>query len=382
MISRQRTAMPLGPVRHQRRSAILFVLAGLALGTLLVFTSGCSAPGPSHAGVTAAGAQSESLRQGQIHMVPASPVSTSVRSARRQLYPFSRSNVGLMQPTVDGQDSVWVGEMNANRLGRLNLHTGVVTSWTPPGAEDGIMTTVVDPQGNAWFTEQNANYIGRFDVQQQSFRIFPLGMWKGSPLGPQDLHFDSRGMLWFTAAEAGAIGRLDPGSGAIRLWPVPSSPSALIVTPGGLIWFGAVGALGSLDPASGQLTLYALPNRQAQVFSLAFDQAGRLWFTEVLPGTLAVFEPQSGTLTELPIPTLAGGPPALYALVIDHQRQIWFVDVGANMLVRYAPAKHALTFFQLALPGSAPFGLTLNAAGQLWFTAGGSSANYIGEMVP
>ena len=56
--------------------------------------------------------------------------------------------------------------------------------------------------------------------------------------------------------------------------------------------------------------------------------------------------------------------------------------VGVNMLVRYAPAKHALTFFQLPLPASAPFGLTLDPAGILWFTAGGFGANYIGELAP
>jgi virginiamycin B lyase len=374
--------MPFGPIKQLQRSAAFLALACIALCTLLVFASGCGTLDTNHSGDTASAAQSQSLRKVQVHVVPAPPISTSVRTSQRHLYPFSQSNVGLMQPTVDVRGYVWVGEMNANRLGRLNVHTGVVTSWTPPGAEDGIMTTIVDPQGNAWFTEQNANYIGRFDVKQQTFRIFPLGMWKGSPLGPQDLHFDSRGLLWFTAAEGGAIGRLDPKSGTIRLWSVPSSPSSLIVTPNGLIWFGVIGAIGSLDPASGQLTLYALPNPQAQVFSMAVDSGGRLWFTEVLPGTLAMFEPKTDSLTELPIPAPAGGPPALYALVIDHQEHIWFVDVGANMLVRYAPAKQALTFFQLSVPRSAPFGLTLDAAGKLWFTAGGSSANYIGEIAP
>ena len=96
-----------------------------------------------------------------------------------------------------------------------------------------------------------------------------------------------------------------------------------------------------------------------------------------------MFDPTTSSLTELFVPTLSGeSPPALYALVIDHLQQIWFVDVGANMLVRYAPVKRSLTFFQLSLPASAPFGLTLDPAGKLWFTAGGSSANYIGEMVP
>ena len=187
------------------------------------------------------------------------------------------------------------------------------------------------------------------------------------------------------------IGRLDPKTSALRLWPVPSPapgvpsyPYSLTITPNGVVWFGDMtgGALGSLDPPPGQITLYALPNPQTQVFSMATDSSGRLWFTEVVPGRLGMLDPTTGTLTELAVPALIGGPPALYALVIDHQEQIWFVDVGTNTLVRYAPGQQSLTFFRLSLPGRAPFGLTLDPAGRLWFTAGGSSANYVGEMAP
>ena len=348
--------------------------------------------------MTAPVAQAESVRQVRVHLAPAPTISTAVYVAQRHLYTFSRSNVGLMQPAVDAQGNVWVGEMNANRFGRLNSQTGVVTSWEPPGAQYGIMATAVDAQGNAWFAEQNANYIGRFEKRQQTFHIFPLGTWKGSPLGPQDLHFDSKGFPWFTAEAAGAIARLDPGTGTIRLWSVPSpapalpapqagspsSPFSLTVAANGRVWFGelAGGAIGTLDPLTGQITLYDLPNPQTQVFSLAMDTTGRIWFTEVLPGKLGMLDPTTGTLTELPVPALSGGSPALYELVIDHKGNIWFVDVGANTLVRYAPGKQTLTFFQLSLPGSVPFGLTLDPAGKLWFTAGGGLANYIGELAP
>ena len=385
------TTPPLGQAPRQQRSPALLVLASFALCSLLVLLSGCGAPGTSKSAVTAPVAQAQSWRQVRVHLAPVPTISTTMRTAQRHLYPFSPSNVGLMQPAVDAQDNVWVGEMNANRLGRLNSQTGVVTSWEPPGAQYGIMNTTVDAQGNAWFAEQNANYIGRFEKRQQTFRIFPLGTWKGSPLGPQNLQFDGRGFLWFTAIGGGVIGRLDPGSGAIRLWPVPSptpenpsTPYSLTITPSGRVWFGdmAGGAIGTLDPLTGRITLYDLPNPQVQVFSMAADSTGRLWFTEVLPGKLGVFDPTTDTLTELPVPALSGGPPALYALVIDHLGNIWFVDVGANKLVRYAPGPHSLTFFQLSLSGSVPFGLTLDPAGMLWFTAGGSSANYIGEMAP
>ena len=73
---------------------------------------------------------------------------------------------------------------------------------------------------------------------------------------------------------------------------------------------------------------------------------------------------------------------ALYQLVLDHQGNVWCVDVGADALVRYAPGKHTLMLFHLSLPKSAPFGLTLDPAGMLWFTAGGSSGNFVGELAP
>jgi virginiamycin B lyase len=379
MFAPRRTTTPLGQATWQQRLLICLVLALCALSSLLVLFTGC---GTSNNAVTAPVPHAQSLQQVQVHLAPAPIISTTVRTAQRHLYTFSPSNVGLMQPAVDAQGQIWVGEMHANRLGCLNPQTGIVTSWTPPDGRYGIMTTTVDAQGDAWFAEMYANYIGRFDKRQQTFRLFPLGTWQGSPLGPQDLHFDGRGLLWFTAAGAGMLGRLDPGTGAIRLWPVPSSPSTLTVAPTGRVWFGADGAIGALDPLTGQITLYDLPNPQAQVFSMATDTTGRLWFTEVVPGKLGMLDPTTGTLTELSVPALSGGPPALYELVLDHQEHIWFVDVGANMLVRYTPGQHALTFFRLSLPGSAPFGLTLDPAGRLWFTAGGPSANYVGEMAP
>src|SRR6266581_3095450 len=244
MFAPRRTTTRLGQARRQQRSAAFLLQALLALSSLLVLASGCGT-GTSNSPVPAPAAQAQFIRQ--VHLAPAPAISTTVRTAQSHLYTFSTSNVGLMQPAVDAQGNVWAGEMNVNRLGRLNAQTGIVTSWTPPDGQYGIMTTTVDAQGDVWFAEQNANYIGRFDTRQQTFRIFPLGTWKGSPLGPQDLHFDGRGLLWFTAEAGGAIGRLDPRTGAIRLWPVPSSPSTLTPTPTGRVWFGIEGALGTLD---------------------------------------------------------------------------------------------------------------------------------------
>lgn len=320
------------------------------------------------------------------------PISVeTMRPAQQRLFPFPSSNVGLMQPTVDLQGNVWVGEMYANRLARLDSHTGVVTSWEAPNGKNGIMTTVIDAQGDVWFVEQGANSIGRFTPTNQVFHIFPLGIVNGRPLGPQDLQFDARGLLWFTAVIGGRIGRLDPTTGAIQTWPVPSLsasvpsiPFSLTVTSDEQVWFGEItgGRVGHLDPSTGYITLYHLANARAEVFSMAHDTKGRIWFTEIAPGVLGMIDTASNRLTELPVPAISGKSAALYGLVVTPDGNVWFVDNSADALVRFTPGKVSYRFFGLALPASAPFGLTFDNAGKLWFTASGSSANSIGEMTP
>jgi virginiamycin B lyase len=312
----------------------------------------------------------------------------SVQSITPRLYPMGTTAVGLMQPSVDAQGNLWVGEMSANRLARLNTHTGAVTTWEPPHAQSGIMTTTVDSHGEVWFVEQAANYIGRFDPVQQTFRTFPLGTVQGRPMGPQSLQFDASGMLWFTAVAGGSIGRLDPVTGAVQTWPIPVSnaatppaPFSLSVAADGRIWFGLLsgGAVGFLDPSTGQITLLHLPDPQAAVFALTHDAQGRIWFTELQSGKLGFLDPATNRIIERTVPIPQGIPAALYAIVSTPNGDIWFANNTANALVRYRLSAAAFTIFQLSEPESPPYGLTLDRAGTLWFTSTGLS---VGKMIP
>jgi len=90
----------------------------------------------------------------------------------------------------------------------------------------------------------------------------------------------------------------------------------------------------------------------------------------------------TGRVTEFLVPAVAGHPASLYGLVVAGNGDVWFVNIGAGALVRYSPKDASYTFFQLSLPSSAPYGLTLDASGTLWFTANGSSTNAVGNMHP
>lgn len=370
-----------GYMPYQRHSPARHIIASLIASTLFLVLIGCGSR-PITPVVSSATAHVLPVRYGQVHLTPAPSFSTTVQYAHRQLYTFAASNIGLMQPAVDQQGNVWIGEMNTNSLGRLNAQTGAVTSWPLPQGDYGIMATLIDSQGNIWFSEQFANYIGRFDPRQHTFHVFPLGTVHGAALGPQDMQFDAQGLLWFTASDGNAIGRLDPKTGAVHIWPLPTSPSGLVVAPDGLVWFGYLsgGAIGNLDPTTGEITIYKLAHTQAQVYAMSMDNAGQLWFTEASPGRLGMFNPATGNLTELPVPTVDGHSPSLSELASDQQNNVWFVDVGANMLVRYVPGKQNYTFYRLSLSSASPFALTIGAHGAVWFTAGNANVNYLGEM--
>lgn len=377
----------LWSARLQRYVAFLLVVL-LSVATLIALSKG-AVPSPGQANVTRPGTSPSTLTPVSTTSGTVAPTAeVPVQAAQTRLYAFP-SNVGLMQPAVDARGNVWVGEMQANRLARLDSRTGVVTTWEPPNGKYGIMNTTIDAQGNAWFVEQGANYIGRFDPVQQAFRIFPLSSMDGRPMGPQALQFDAAGKLWFTAAVGGRIGQLDPTTSAIRTWPVPapaagirSSPFSLTVTPDQQIWFGYLtgGAIGHLDPIAGHVTLYHLADQQATIFSMAHDARGRIWFTEIVPGRLGMIDPSTDSVTELPVPAMSGHPPFLYGLVVTHDGGVWFANNGANALVRYAPTAATYTFFRLSASSGGLYGLALDPAGRLWFTTSGSSTNVIGEM--
>lgn len=293
-----------------------------------------------------------------------------------------------MYPALDADGNIWFGEMNANRLARLDPRTGKLTTWAPPNGRGSVMGVVVDSQGAVWFAEQAANYIGRFTPATEQFRTYPLGRIGGQSAAPQYVAFDRNAMLWFTEVGGAGIGRLDPVSGAIRSYPIPapswsarSYPFSLAVAPTGIVWFGdlASGAIGRLDPATGAVT-YTRLAQPGGVFSMTLAAGGRLWFTELGAGVLGMVDTRDGKLTELSVPLTLGPVVSLYGVTATRGGDIWFASAGANALVRYRPATREFAFFTLPQPGSVPYGVALDGNGRLWFTADAVPTNYVGAL--
>lgn len=349
----------------------------------------------------AATLSSQALSPGGAPLAGAFTVAT--QPARVCAYPTpTGAGASLMYPAVDAQGIVWSGKMVANTLVRLDPRTGALREWPIPGGKGGIMDTIVDGQGMIWFTESAANFIGRFDPRTERFTAFPAPLVDGLNTEPERLWLDARGTLWFTAHQGMRVGRLDPTTGAIHLWVVPrlavvdgvAHPFSIAVTAAGEVWFGAAergGAVGRLDPATGAVRLYPLPPCDSwpqDIVALAPDQAGRVWFIEHQYACMGYIETATGQVTEwrTPPPPLApnGSARVLNALALDPRTgALWMTSTSANALLRYQPATRTYTYYPLAIPASIPYGVALDQAGVIWFTAdGGPGVTYVGALTP
>lgn len=192
--------------------------------------------------------------------------------------------------TLDAQGNVWFTEFNADTLGRLDPHTGLMQHY-PLSATRSVQTlfpygVTIDPQGMVWFTESSNDHIGRLDPATDNIRFF-------TPPGPtmplMEIASDAQGTIWATSFNAGLLFRLDPRTGTFTSYSAPfTGPDTgglygLVVTPTGEVWVtvAAENVLARLDMAAHRFIYYRIPTAGSLPLALAMGPDHTLWFTEV-----------------------------------------------------------------------------------------------------
>ncbi|MGH3397558.1 MAG: copper resistance protein CopC, partial [Streptosporangiaceae bacterium] len=98
----------------------------------------------------------------------ASPWGTADRSPRTEAnsattWPVGVPDAGLMMPAVAPDGTIWVCEMDANKLARLSPDSNVVQQFPLPGGYKEIMGLAVDDDNHVWIAEEHAQALGMFD---------------------------------------------------------------------------------------------------------------------------------------------------------------------------------------------------------------------------
>jgi streptogramin lyase len=146
-------------------------------------------------------------------------------------FPIPTAGADPFDVAVYGNGIVWFTEFQANRIGRLDPATGVITETVVTGDPRQI---TIATDGTVWFTERFANAVGHLDPLTSQVTLFPLA----AGAGPEGMAAAPDGSVWFTQSAAGNVARIT-AAGVISEGRVVkgSEPSGVTVAPDGNPWY-------------------------------------------------------------------------------------------------------------------------------------------------
>ncbi|GAC1467605.1 MAG: hydrolase [Ktedonobacteraceae bacterium] len=258
----------------------------------------------------------------------------------------------VMGVVVASDDTIWFAEQDANYIGHyfpdtkhFQTYNLPVLHTADPNNTKNILTLpsgpndlAFDAHGNLWFTEMNADAVGMLNTHTGVLKQYPLSSTKRvQTLSPYGITVDTHGMVWFTESTTNHIGRLDPGTGKIRLFTIVGSPVPLMEIasdPHGTIWATSFNAnqLLQLDPSTGVFRSYTAPSAtqgSGGLYGLTVTQSGEVWITVPAENALAHFDTHTYRFVYHAIPSPNSFP---FGLVMDAQNHVWFTETGSDKI--------------------------------------------------
>lgn len=214
---------------------------------------------------------------------------------------------------------------------------------------------------------------------QISFRAWvvpTLGQRSRDPVEAPD------GSIWWAGQWADLVGRIDPKTNTMKEYPLPANakPHSVIVDQEGGVWYmgNKNATIGRLDPATGAITQYRMPDPKAKdPHTPAFDRNGIMWFTLQQSNMVGRLDPKTGDIKLVTMKTPGSKP---YGIKIDAAGNPWVACNGSNCLVKVDPETMALTEIKLPIPQTTVRRLDIAADGTIWYV--NSSQGRLGRYDP
>jgi virginiamycin B lyase len=273
---------------------------------------------------------------------------------------------------MDAAGSVWWTDASAdNKLGRISLGAGKVTTWTltATGKTWGIG---FDEAGNVWTTDFNDGVVFRFTPgsgDKGELCAYPM-----PDAGTSDYILARDGALWLGDSRNARIVKLDPSVNEFSYWELlpDAVPVGLALAENGDLWWAdnSRGELGRLEPGSSRVTTYTLPTGTTPVM-IALEN-GQVWYTNSISGTVSRLDPAVATgTTSLVIsdttPVTPDCPPdPLVGNTTDVSTRTGTLEWSEKPYTQTVGV--GLAIYQLPVPAEKPaypWGVT-TSAGQLW----------------
>ena len=276
--------------------------------------------------------------------------------AFKQMIP-PHGQFGIMGIEVASDDTIWFAEQYANYIGHYfpttgQYHTYPLPTLTVPDPNHAGKTMhlpsapndlAIDAHGTIWFTELNADSIGHLDPHTGLIQQVPLDAQKTvQMLDPYGITIDPQGKVWITEATNDHIICFNPGTGKMRTFTPQIAANQLMEIASdahGMIWATSFndGLLLSLNPVTGIFTPYYVPytgNQAGSLYGLFISKTGEIWITVAAENMIARLDVTGKRFIFYPIPTPASLP---LGLVVSSNHAIWFTEAGSNKVGMLKP---------------------------------------------
>lgn len=258
-------------------------------------------------------------------------------------YPVDGDAINNSQPydLVVQDGVVWFTMLAANKIGKLTIASGVVTTYDIPTA-DSHPTGITFGGGYTWFVERTGDKLGQLD--RASGVITEYYDWVYDFATDKNL-VDMKGAQLEDVAYVG-----------------------------GNVWFtGPSLRLGGADLYNpGTDKWVASPNKaNAAPMQIAADSLGNVWVTfsglnyigRSALNTLAVWD-------EFKLAAGTGGPVGLFIREAGGLRELWYTRPQGNSVgkvtTRFSGVTVNTTETPLPTPNAAPWGIVVNSSGSAW----------------
>lgn len=283
---------------------------------------------------------------------------------------------------VEAPDRVWFTLPAADKVVLLN--SGVVTEYAT-GAGSQPYDLVLD-NGALWVTLLGGNAIGKLTVSNGNFVTFAIPTPDSEPTGITA----GGGYIWFVERQGDNLGRLDPTSGVITEF-TDKNPNDdnLVDMTGALLEDVAYSSIGPwlTGPAFRSSVAFfqlstgkfsaAPAGEDAEPMAVVIDNVGDTWLAARGTNRLGRFGLNTlGIWQWYDLPAGASGPDSLFVREANGRRELWYARSSINRIgaqfAAFSGVAQGQVERELPVAGAAPWGVGVDANGQVWAAASGS----------
>jgi streptogramin lyase/mono/diheme cytochrome c family protein len=263
----------------------------------------------------------------------------------------------------DANGNIWYSSHLSNYVGKLDVHTGVVTEYQTPltdGALPGTHHVHVDKAGDILFSEAWSHKLLRISPGSGEMTEVPVvAPFPINSAGLEDFALTPDGFLWASMGGGYGVEKIDPKTGKMvrkYAFKVPFSYDGLISDDGNFWAGGAIsGPTGNsgelLDIRTGEMLNLTSGDQLSAARRGGFDPFGNAWFGGE-NGTLVEIDAKTKRIREFWPPRPMQPYTDLYSAVPDKNGEVWAGELHGREFLRFNPRTQRWTPYAMPEPYS------------------------------